>query len=157
MYSARLVITLDEIAQRFAPVMQRSIVDVLSQPRYTNTGAGVGSVTVEVIPGDESKSPALKVLFADHLVFLNQRRIEWSRLPDIAALTTWAETKTSNREAAERLAWAVAWDKRKNDTWKPKLWRKRSLSEVLKDMNEQLIRAYDEAIEADLQESAKGG
>lgn len=157
MYSPRLVDTLNGIAQQFAPIMQRSIVDVLSQPRYKNTGMGVDSVTVEVVAGDDQKSPALQVKFADHLVFLNSRKIEWTRLPDIAQLTTWAETKTSGREAAERLAWAVAWDKRKNDTWKPKLWRKQSLSEVLRTMNEQLLKAYDEAIEADLEQSAKGG
>lgn len=157
MYSPRLVITLNDIANRFAPIMQRSIVAVLSQPRYKNTGAGVASVTVEVDAGDANKAPALQIQFEDHLIFLNQRRIEWTRLPDMKEMIAWAETKEPDPKKAKRLAFAVAWDKKKNDTWKPKLWRKKSLSEVLKDMNQELLKQYDAAIEADLDQSAKGG
>ena len=156
MYSPRLVITLNEIAQRFAQLIHKSIVEVLSQPRYSNTGAGVDSIKVEIIAGNSTQSPSLNITFDDHLIMLNKSKIEWTRLPDMKNLMAWAETKTSTLKEAKRLAWAVAWDKKKNDTWKPKLWRKKSLSQVLKDMNEQLLQAYDEAIEADLVDATKG-
>jgi hypothetical protein len=156
MYSARLVSVLNEIAHRYAGLTHKSIVDVLSQPRYSNTGAGVRSVKVDVVSGNDAKSPALHITFDDHLIVLNKGKIEWTRLPDIEKLTEWAKTKKSSDKEAEQLAWAVAWDKKKNDTWSPKLWRKKSLSQVLKDMNEQLLKDYHEAIKADQVDATKG-
>jgi hypothetical protein len=155
MYSPRLVNVLNAIAYRFQGLMEQSIKDVLTQDRYKNTGAGAASVVVDVIEGNESKAPALKITFDDHLIFLNQKRIQWTRLPEMKNLITWAETKKSTREEAERLAWAVAWDKKKNDTWKPKPWRKKSLSAVLKEMNTVLLQEFDKAIDEDFQDAAK--
>lgn len=155
MYSDRLVIVLNEIAHEFAPQMHRSIVDVLSQPRYTNTGLGVASVKVEVVAGNELTAPSLAISFDDHLIMLNKSKMEWTRLPNIERLVAWAKTKQPDEKKAEKLAWAVAYDKRKNDTWKPKLWRKKSLSQVLKEMNEELVKRYDAAIEADLVDATK--
>jgi hypothetical protein len=156
MYSPRLVTTLNNIASDYQPLMHRAIVDVLSQAKFANTGFSAESVKVEVVAGDESKAPALMITFADYLIILNQRKVEWTKLPNIGNLLEWADTKRSTRVEAEKLAFAVAWDKRKNDTWKPKPWRKKSLSQVLKDMNEELLKQYDEAIEADLVEATKG-
>jgi len=155
MYSARLVDTLNEIAQRYQPLMLKSVQEVLSQSRYRNTGAGVASVTVDVEAGDVNKAPAIRISFEDHLIFLNQRKIEWTRLPNMKNLVAWAETKKSNEAEAKQLAWATAWDKKKNDTWKPKLWRKKSLSTVLKEMNALILSEYDKAIEEDLQDATK--
>lgn len=156
MYSPRLVSVLNDIANEHAPIIKKAIVDVLSQPRYSNTGAGASSVEVTVVPGDASRSPDINIKFADHLIMLNKSKMQWTRLPNIEKLIEWASTKKDTREQAEKLAFAVAWDKRKNDTWKPKLWRRRSLSQVLRDMNEQLLKKYDDAIEADLVDAAKG-
>jgi hypothetical protein len=156
MYSPRLISTLNEIAHQHAPLIKKAIVDVLSQPRYTNTGAAVASVEVTVIEGDETKSPDINITFADHLIMLNKSKMQWTRLPNLEKLIEWTSTKTDTREKAEKFAFAIAWDKRKNDTWKSKTWRKKSLSQVLKDMNEDLLKKYDEAIDADLVDAVKG-
>lgn len=155
MYSARLVNTLNDIAETYRPIMQKSIQDVLNQPRYRNTGAGVASVLVEIVSGNENKAPDIRISFDDHLIVLNQRKVQWTKLPNLGKLVEWAATKTPNEMAAKKLAFAVAWDKKKNDTWKPKQWRKKSLSAVLKEMNQLILSEFDKAIEQDLVDSTK--
>lgn len=153
MYSQITIAKLNDIAQRYRGIIQQSIQNVLSQ--YKNTGAGLASVTVDVVEGDASQAPQINIQFDDHVLILDKRKVQWTKLPDMKAMIEWAETKTTTRDQAERLAWAVAWDKKKNDTWKPKAWRKKSLSGVLKEMNQLILQEYDAAIEQDLQQAIK--
>jgi hypothetical protein len=157
MYSARLVEKLNQIAHQYKEIIQAAIKNVLSQTKYTNTGAAAASIKVTVIDGNENKAPEIRVDFVDYLVVLNRRKVEWTKLPDIKKLTEWAERKTDSREKAKKLAWAIAWDKKKHDTWKPKPWRKKSLSAVLKEMNVQILAAFDKAIDDDFQLAVNDG
>lgn len=157
MYSARLVEKLNAIAQHYKAIVQASIKDVLSQTRYTNTGAAAASIKVTVINGTESKAPEIKVDFVDYLVVLNKRKVSWTKLPDIKKLTEWAGRKTDSPEKAKKLAWAIAWDKKKHDTWKAKPWRKQALSQVLTDMNAEILAAFAKAIDEDLQQAINEG
>lgn len=154
MYSENTVMKMNDIAHRYKDIIQQAIHDVLSQDRYKNTGAGAASLTTVVIDGNTNKAPQIIVSFDDHLIFLDKRRLQWTRLPDIKKLMEWAETVKPDKKQAERLAWAVAWDKRKNDTWKSKPWRKKSLSVVLKEMNKMVLDAFDKAIDEDFQKAA---
>lgn len=155
MYSENMVRALNEIAHRYGDIMGRSIQEVLNDPKYRNTGAGASSVKINVVDGDLNTSPRVEITFDDHLIVLNKRRVEWTRLPNMKGLLAWAETKTPSEKEATQLAWAVAWDKKKNDTWKAKPWRKKSLSEVLKEMNELMVKEFDAAIEKDFQQAVK--
>lgn len=154
MYSENMVMKLNEIAHRYRELVHQAIHDVLSKPPYKNTGAGAASLTVDVVDGNAQKAPVIQISFDDHLIFLEKRKIEWTKLPNMKELTAWAETKRDNRKEALKLAFAVAWDKRKNDTWKAKPWRKKSLSKVLKEMNALIIEEFDKAIDADFQRAA---
>jgi hypothetical protein len=153
MYSEITISKLNAIAQRYKDLIQQSVQSVLSQ--YKNTGAGVDSVVVDVVDGNASKAPQIIIQFDDHVLILDKRKVQWTKLPDMKDMLAWAETKKPTREEAEQLAWAVAWDKKKNDTWKPKSWRKKSLSGVLKEMNQLILQEYDEAIEQELQNAIK--
>lgn len=155
MYSDEVVTRLNAIANQYRDILYRSLRDVLSQPRYTNTGAGLSSLTVDVIQGTQTKSPQLVVTFDDHILFMDKRRLQWTKLPDMKGLLAWAETKTSSEKEARKLAWAVAWDKKKNDTWKPKLWRKKGLGPALREMNQVILASYEAAIEQELAQSVK--
>ena len=153
MYSDNLVIKLNGIAHHYKDVINRALVDILSQPRYNNTGAGLASLHVEVIEGDRNKSPQIIITMADHLLLLDKRKMQWTKLPKISELLKWAETKKSTPKEAVKLAWAVAWDKRKNDTWKAKPWRKKSLGPALKEMNKMIVEGFEKVIEEDLQQA----
>src|SRR5688572_5922178 len=122
MYSQRLVNTLNEIATEYGQKIKQSVTEVLN--KYKNTGAGVSSVNIQITPGTDTKAPSIQITFDDHLIFLNKRRIEWTKLPDMKNMIAWAETKKSDPAEAKRMAFGVAWNKLKFDTWKPKTWRK---------------------------------
>jgi len=154
MYSQRLINILNDIAHRHGAIIKKAIQDVLRGPKYANTGAGVESVTVEVVEGDASKSPNILITFDDHIKLLDKRKMQWTKLPDMKELLQWAATKRDDPKKAEKLAWAVAWDKKKNDTWKAKPWRKKTLSQTLKQLNINVLAAFDQAIEEDMQEAA---
>jgi hypothetical protein len=156
MYSDNTVMKMNDIAQRYKDVIHQAIHDVLSQDRYKNTGAGVASLVVEVIDGDANKSPQIRISFDDHLILLDKRKMQWTKLPNMRKLLEWAETVKPDKKQAKRLAWAVAWDKKNNDTWKGKPWRKKSLSNVLKEMNLMIKEAFDQALGKDFQEAANG-
>lgn len=156
MYSERTVMKLNEIAHRYRGLIHQAIHDVITK-NIRNTGEAAASLTVDVIEGDRNRAPELVVSFVDYLIYFNHRRIEWTKLPNINKLTQWAETKVADKAAARRLAFAVAWDKQKNDTWKAKPWRRKGLSAVLKEMNQLVLDRFDQAIEEDMQEAARPG
>ncbi len=155
MYSENTVIKLNEIAHRYKDLIHRSIVSVLTDAKIRNTGAGAASVIVDVIDGTVEKAPVIVVTFDDYVLFLDKRKLQWTRLPQMKKLLEWAETKKSNRQEARQLAWAVGWDKRKHDTWKRKSWRRKSLSGLLKEMNKDVLAAYDRVIEQDLEKATQ--
>jgi len=152
MYSPRLIITLNAIAHKYQPIIHAAILAVISQPKFSNTFDAANSLIVTVVEGNEQRAPELDIQFADHLLYLDKRKLQWTKLPDIKNLMAWAETKINDPKKAKRLAFAVAWNKKKLDTWKPKPWRKKSLSVVLKEMNELLLNEFAKAIDADLQQ-----
>lgn len=143
-YSPRLVSKLNEIAHQYKDLVSRSLHAVLQQ--YSNTGAGLASLTVDVVDGNENRPPQIKINFDDHLIFLNQKKPQWTKLPEVDKLITWAKTKGNDDKQARKLAWAIAWDKKKHDTWKRRPWRKKSLSTVLKEMNELITKEFKQAI-----------
>lgn len=155
MYSEATIQKLNEIAARYRDLIYRAVHDVISKEPYTNTGAAAASLTVEVIPGDAKQAPRFVIQFAEHLIYIDKRRLQWTKLPNIGKLTEWAETVKPDPKSAKRLAWAVAWKQRKYDTWKAKPWRRKSLSKVLKEMNALVLEAFDRVIEQDLQKATQ--
>jgi hypothetical protein len=155
MYSPELVIVLNEIAQNKATEFQSVLVNLLSKPPYRNTGEGVNSVTIEITAGTASKAPEIKINFADHLLFMDKRKMQWVKLPLVSKLMTWAATKTDDPKQQKRMAWAIAYDRQKNDSHKAKPWRKKSLSVTLKEMNQQIVAAFDKAIEQSFQNATQ--
>jgi hypothetical protein len=155
MYSPHLVDTLNSIAARYRGVILSAVRAVLSQPRYSNTGQSLASVQVEVIAGTSTTAPQIVIKFDESLVFLGLKKMAWVKFPNVKRLMEWAQTKKADPQEAKRLAWAVAWSQKKNDTWRPKAWRKQSLSQVLKEMNALILVEFDKAIEAQLAEATK--
>jgi len=151
-YSPTLTKKLNAIAHAYRDLMFRSIQEVLQQ--YSNTGKGLQSLIVNIVDGTEDKAPQIKIDFDDELIYLNLGKMNWTKLPQMDRLLKWAETKQSDPKKAKQLAWATAWDKKKHDTWKRRPWRKKSLSTVLKEMNELIVAVYNKAIEEDAVEAS---
>jgi hypothetical protein len=157
MYSTDLQIKLNAIAYQYRDKIRSAVYQVLSQPRYKNTGAGLASLTVDVNDGNAQRSPSIVVSASDHVFRLGSRGLQWTSLPNMKKMMEWAEYKTGgDMKRAKALAWGTSKDKLKNDTWKPKAWRRQALSAVLKEMNAAMLIAFDRAIEEDLQKAATG-
>jgi len=143
-YSPRLVNKLNDIAHHYKDLVSRSLHAVLQQ--YSNTGAGLASLTVDVVDGNENIAPQIKIGFDEHLIYLNQKKPQWTKLPDVERLIIWAKTKGKDDKQAKKMAWAIAWNMKKHDTWKRRPWRKKSLSQVLKEMNELITSEFKQAV-----------
>ncbi len=135
-----------DIAEEYRGKIEAAIRQVISQPKYRASGEGLASLTVVLIDGNADKAPVIVVNLADHVMRLESRNLQWTQLPDMRKMLQWASYKKSDPKEARQLAWAVAKDKQKNDTWKPKRWRKQSLSAVLKEMNKAMLQAFDKAV-----------
>lgn len=171
MYSDNLVLTLNVIANEYALIIYQRILEVLNQPKYKRTGAGADSVKVEVVPGTTNKSPDIRIEFADHVNLINLPRMQWTKQPPVDDMTEWAKTVTFTGpvpgykngiapnlppwKANLRRIWAIAKSKQKFDTWKAKPWRKKSLGSVLKEMNELVLKKFEEAIQLDFEKAVK--
>jgi hypothetical protein len=131
--------------------MLTSIRTLLQEPKFRNTGRGVDNMTVKMIPGNAEASPQLVIHIADYLVIQNQSKLEWTKMPKKDGLIEWARTKRNTEVAAKQLAYVTAVKKYKTDAHKPKKWRKKSIGDVLKELNKEMIAAFDAAIEKDLQ------
>ncbi|MCZ8021223.1 MAG: hypothetical protein O9302_00390 [Cyclobacteriaceae bacterium] len=157
MYSQRLQHMMQEIARDYQSKISDAVTRVLAQPRFRNTGEGLDSVQVDIVDGNAEKSPVIVVKAADHIFRLESKGLAWTKLPNMKKMLAWAEGKKSDKKEARNLAWAVAKDKYKNDTWKPKRWRRQSLSAVLKEMNAEMLKEFDKAIEEDMNQALKEG
>lgn len=163
MYSEKLIIKLNTIAHQYKDVINQRLNSILSQPKYRNTGAGLASLHVDVIDGDQSKAPQIIITMDEHLLLIDKRKMQWTKLPDVRKLLEWAETKTFDEvpgykgkvgidkaKVAQRVAYAIAVTQRKTDSFKRKPWRKSGLGPALSKMNKNILQSFDEAIEQDL-------
>lgn len=173
MYSENLINTLNAIAYDYREKINVAMSEILSQPRYKNTGAGLASLTVDVIDGDSKKAPQIIISFADHLNLLDKRKMQWTKLPPIDDFEAWSETRTFTGpvpgyknglapnlppwKAKQRIVWAIAKSKQKFDKWNGKPWRKKTLGSVLKEMNILVLSLFDKAIQEDFQKAADAG
>lgn len=153
-YSPRTVEKLNAIAGKHVGIIASAIAEVLRDPKYRNTGKSAESVRVEMQPGDANKAPVLRIELDEALLIIDKTKLQWTKLPNMKALLEWASTKESDPKKAKKLAWATAFSKKNYDKWKAKKWRKKSLSVVLKEMNELVLSEFDKAIEEDIVQAA---
>ncbi len=173
MYSPNLQARLNQIAHDYRDKINFALNQLLSQPRYKNTGAGLASLTVDVVDSSESKAPEIRISFADHLNLLDKRKMEWTGLPPVDDFMKWAESRNLQGpvpgyknglapnlppwKVQERKAWAIAKSKQKFDKWQGKPWRKKTLGSVLKEMNQVVFIEYKKAIDEDFQKQINIG
>lgn len=162
---------LNQIAAKYARHLYDNVKRLFSTPAYRNTGELDESLKVHWTACTDNEPPVIVLEYADQGYFLGYRKPQWTRLPNIANLEKWAQTKrfttipgyngSSNLpeyKIQQRVAWAIAWDKRKNDTWKPKRWKKAAnLGQLLKQLNAETTQAYTHDIEKILADSISTG
>lgn len=151
----RLQAVLNAIAERYAQLIFNRAREILSNASIRVTDELLNSVKVTWLKANDNQPPRILFIFAEHGIFLDQRSPKWIKLPAIEKLKEWVEAKNlpltripgykngiapglSQAKKAERIAWAIAWDKRKNDTWKRKRWKRDVLRDQLLRLNQEL-------------------
>jgi hypothetical protein len=162
---------LDDLARKYGNELYGRVKTVLASPKFRNTGELEESLKLIITPATDKDAPVIILEYADQGYYLNYKSPSWVKQPNVEKLLKWAETKTFTSipgykgtpnipeyKQKERIAFAIAMDKRKNDTWKPKRWKKEAgLGELLKNINVEVLEAYRTDIEKILANSIATG
>ena len=152
---------LDQLAIKYANELYGRVKNVLGSPQFRNTGELEESLKLEITKATDKDAPVIILHYADQGYYLNYKSPSWVKQPNVEKLMKWAETKTFGNipgytgtpnipeyKQKLRIAFAIAKDKRKNDTWKPKRWKKAAgLGELLKNINVDVMEAYRKDVE----------
>jgi hypothetical protein len=141
--------------------------------KYSRSGATLDSLKVTWLKSTDKEPPRIILIFELQAALFEVRKMSWVRLPKIDNLEAWAESVNLDGpvpgykngvapnlppwKAKLRKLWAIAKDKRTNDTWKRKPWRKVALSDVLKQLNKATLEAWEKDVEDILTESLQTG
>ncbi len=153
---------LNSIAQKYATELLGRVQGVLSGNEYKNKGELLDSLKVSVIPSTDNDAPIILLEYADQGYFIGYKNPQWTKLANVGNLEEWAQTKTFSKipgygtsstslplyKQQQRVAYAIAIDKQKNDAWKPKRWKRAAgLGDLLKSINAESMEAYVKACE----------
>jgi hypothetical protein len=166
---------LNQLAQQYASQLLSQVKAVLSQPAYRNSGELQESLKIVVTPATATEAPTILLTYADQGFYIGYKSPKWTQLPNIEKLKKWAETKSlsmgdipgyeygtasklTEEKRKERIVWAIAKNKRKEDTWKQKKWKNAAgLGDLLKALNESTIQAWAKDVEKLLAEAISQG
>ena len=151
---------LNEIADKHGRIIYDQIKATLSKRQFTNTGELAQSLQLQITRATDRDTPRILITYADQGYFIGYKNPQWTKLPPVDELMKWAETKTfffffgykSSRNLTpfkprERVVWAIAKNKKAQDTWKPKRWKRASkLGDLLADMNTEMIDAFTKEV-----------
>lgn len=160
---------LNDIAQQYGERLMQQVKVVFE--KYSNTGELVRSLKLEIKPATDRSAPVITLSYDEQGYFIGYRNPQWSKLPLIQELLQWASTKTFQTipgyktssslpefKKHERVIWAIAKDKLKNDTWKAKRWkREANVGKLIQDLNQDtLLQAYKREYQKILEAAIEG-
>lgn len=156
---------LNSLATRYASTLRRQVIRALQ--RYNATGELINSIEVKVVPGHGDMGPQIQMTYEDHGDFLTKKKMLFVKVPPIEDMLAWMKARgtdttrvpgytdgiipaISEEKKRERIAWAIGIDKRMNDTWKRRDWKRKPIRELLQDLNQEIIRDYTTAVEREI-------
>lgn len=159
---------LNDLAANYAKYLYDRAMAILSQ--FKARGVLVDSLHVMWFKATDTEGPFIRLFYEEHGEYLNKRKMLWTKQPPVEELEEWAEgrnvipsylpgystsafARMSNAYKRNRFAWAIAINKKNNDTWKSKQWKKKTLVQLLKDLNKEIITAYQQEAEKIIAES----
>ncbi len=148
---------MNQLASKYAGQLKAAMEAAIG--KFSSTGALQGSVRVSVINAQGDQPPVIRAEFFQYGEYIGKRKLLWVKLPPIDKIREFVEKRgltTGGRvpgykngapnlpdfKKAERIAWAIALDKRKNDTHRPKRWKRQALPDVLRALNEEVLREF---------------
>jgi hypothetical protein len=163
---------LDQLAAQYGDTLLKDIREVLGQPQYRNKGELFESLRLSLSNATDSEPPVILLEYADQGFYLGYKSPKWVKLPNIEKLKEWAATKVFRTipgyesgtssipefKKRERVAWAIAWNQRKNDAWRQRKWKNEAgLGSLLQKLNSDTIQAYAKDVEKLLADAISQG
>jgi hypothetical protein len=166
---------LDDIANHYAEKLLADVKQVFSTPDYKNTSELFDSLKVTVTKATDTEAPVIVLTYADQGFFLGYKNPQWTKLPNIEKFLKWGNRRDldmnnipgyaygsapnlSEEQKVSRIVWAIAKNKRKEDTWKQKKWKnKAKLGDLLKLLNKDTLTSFAKDVEAILVKSIVTG
>jgi hypothetical protein len=158
-------IKLNKLAYDYADRLLLDVKGVLGLPGYRTTGELANSLAISVKEATDEEPPKIALTYADQGFYIGYKNPSWTKLPEIERLKDWVKSKSlalgdipgyeygtapalSVDQRATRIAWAIAKNKRREDTWKRKKWKNAAkLGDLLKELNSDSLKAYSMDIE----------
>jgi hypothetical protein len=162
LYPPEVVDELNRIGERYLHQLNREVLILLRQVRAG--GYLYSNIKPYFIKATPDRIGEIGVKYPIYGDYIGKRRLQWTRIPPPEAMLEYIQKKgiqptvvpgyapgvipgISIEKQQKRLAWAIAQDKRINDTHKPFKWKKKALPKLLGQLNFEIINAYARTVE----------
>ena len=161
---------LNQIAQVYGRQYLAQARSVLNQNKFKATGDLSNSLKLRITPSTEQTSPQITILYDEVGEYIGSRRLIYTqqapadeildyvkspkfKMKSIPGYENGASPNISIEKQQERIAFAIARSKYKNPKHRRRKWKREFLPELLKSMNDKLVRAWTEESEKIIAES----
>lgn len=166
---------LNAIAQARASELYERAREVLSQDQYVTTGELLNSLKISWFPASDQSPPRILLQYKLQGFLLGLSKMSWVKVPNIEKMNRWSENVTFDGavpgykngapnlppwKAKQRIVFAIAMNKRKNDTWKRKPWKGKGgleIGDLLKQINQETLQAWAKEVETAIAEGLSKG
>jgi hypothetical protein len=154
---------MNALADRYAAELRNAVSKELSKPSYKSSGMLASSVKVSVTPSTGYKPPVINLEVADYGELIGKRKMLWVKQPPLQKMIDHIQKKNISltkipgyvsgapnlpeSKKIERVAFAMAVKKRRDDTFKRRPWKKQSFPDVLRKLNSETIEKFGGHIE----------
>lgn len=153
---------------------QRLLADVQRVfAKYSRTGKLLESPELTITRASDAEAPKIIITYADQGFFIGQRNPQWTKLPNFDNMEEWAKDVQFSGpvpgykngvapnlppwKVKERIAFAIAKNKQRFDTHKPKRWKREvKLGTLLEELNKQTLENYTKDVEQILTAAIEG-
>jgi hypothetical protein len=153
-------------------LLRAAAAELKDDKRY-NSGELLQSLQLQVIEGTAEKPPVIIVTYAPQGAFMEVKKMEWTRQPNIEKLLAWSKYKRFNltsipgykngnapnlseQKKVERIVWAIAKRQEKYDVWKRKPWKAKPVVEFLRQLNREVLEIWANEAEKTMLEALTG-
>jgi len=151
----------------------RAALNELQNDKRYNSGELLQSLKLQVIEGTPEKPPVIIVTYAPQGAFMEVKKMEWTRQPNIEKLLDWSKYKRFNMDSipgykngsapnlseekkVQRIVWAIAKRQEKFDVWKRRPWKAKPVIEFLRKLNMEVLEIWANEAEQTMLEALTG-
>lgn len=154
---------LDAIALQYGAQYLAKMKAVFSQKKYRATGALANSLRLKITPSTAQSSPDIIIYYDEAGEYIGKKRLIYTKQAPMEEMLAYVKSpkfkmrsipgyangaaNLSLEQKQERVAFALAKSKFTTGKHRRRKWKKEALPDLLKSMNDRLVRAWTEESE----------